>query len=98
MAKFTIEGTKRPEGVKPNALRREDKVPATIYGHNGTESVQIVLDKKALAFLVRDAVVRKSAVEVNVPELKLSVTAVMQEIQKHPWKDYLYHVSFFAKK
>jgi large subunit ribosomal protein L25 len=98
MAKFTIEGTKRPEGSKPNALRRDKKIPATIYGHNGTESVQILVDEKAAIFLDRDAIERKSLVEVNVPELKLNVTAVMQEIQRHPWKGYMYHISFFAKK
>jgi large subunit ribosomal protein L25 len=98
MAKFTIEGAKRPDGSKPNALRRDKKIPATIYGHNGTESVQIVLDEKAMTFLDRDAVERKSLVNVTVPDLKLDVTAVIQEVQRHPWKGYMYHVSFFAQK
>ncbi|MFM2431765.1 MAG: hypothetical protein RLZZ511_2978 [Cyanobacteriota bacterium] len=94
---FSIEGTKRPEGSKPNALRRDGKLPATIYGHNGAESVQFLIDAKAAGFLVRDAVARKTPVEVSVPDLKIKATAVMQEVQKHPWKESLYHISFFTK-
>jgi large subunit ribosomal protein L25 len=95
---FSIECAKRPEGSKPNALRRDGKIPATIYGHNGTESVQVVVDAKAAGFLVRDAIERKSKIELSVPELKWTTGAVMQEVQKHPWKEHLYHISFKAAK
>ncbi len=98
MAKFSIECAKRPEGSKPKALRREGKLPATIYGHNGTESIQLVLDSKAAGFLVRDAIERKSQIEVSIPELKMTANAVLQEVHKHPWKGSLYHISFFAPK
>jgi large subunit ribosomal protein L25 len=95
---FSIECTKRPEGSKPNALRRDGKIPATIYGHDGANSVQVLVDAKAAMFLVRDATERKSQIEVNVPDLKLKTGAVLQEVQKHPWKGYLYHISFLAAK
>jgi large subunit ribosomal protein L25 len=97
-SKFSIECAKRPEGSKPNALRRDGRIPATIYGHNGAESVQVTVDAKAAMFLVRDAVERKSAIDVSVPDLKMNATAVLQEVQKHPWKGHLYHISFFAQK
>jgi ribosomal protein L25 (general stress protein Ctc) len=32
-----------------------------------------------------------------VPDLKIAVSAVLQEVQRHPWKGDLYHISFFAK-
>ncbi|MBE9032101.1 50S ribosomal protein L25 [filamentous cyanobacterium LEGE 11480] len=98
MAKFSIEAAKRPEGSKPNALRREGKMPATVYGHNGTESLQIVIDAKQAGFLVRDAVERKSQIDLSIPDLKMNTTAVLQEVQKHPWKPSIYHISFMAAK
>jgi large subunit ribosomal protein L25 len=98
MAKFSIECAKRPEGSKPNALRRDGKIPATIYGHNGAESVQVVVDAKAAMFLVRDALPRQSQIDLSVPEMKWTTGAVLQEVQKHPWKDNLYHLSFKAAK
>lgn len=96
--KFSIECAKRPEGSKPNALRREGKLPATIYGHNGAESVQVVVDAKAAGFLVRDAVERESKIEVSVPDMNWTTSAVLQEVQKHPWRESLYSISFFATK
>ncbi len=96
--KFSIECAKRPEGSKPNALRREGKLPATIYGHNGTESVQVVVDAKAAGFLVRDAIERKSEIEVSVPDMNWTTSAVLQEVQKHPWRESLYSISFLAAK
>lgn len=95
---FTIDCQKRPEGSKPNALRRAGKIPATLYGHNGTESVQLVVDAKTAQFLVRDAAVNKSIVEVNIPELSWNGKTVIREVQAHPWKGNLYHLSFFAQK
>ena len=97
MAKFSIEATKRPEGSKPNALRRANLIPATMYGHNGTESVQLTVDAKTIELLIRDAG-RGGMVELNVPELNYTTGARIQEVQSHPWKGYLYHVSFKANK
>lgn len=94
---FSIEAQKRPEGSKPNALRRGGKIPATLYGHSGAESIHLVVDGKAAEFLVRDAAANKSIVELNIPELSWNGKTVMREIQKHPWKGSLYHISFFAQ-
>lgn len=95
---LSIECQKRPEGSKPNALRREGKIPATLYGHNGAESIQLVVDAKQAGFLVRDAVEGKTAIDVSIPDLSWNGKAVLQEVQSHPWRNYLYHLSFFAQK
>ena len=95
---FSIEAQKRPEGSKPNALRRDGKTPATLYGHNGTESIQLVLDAKLAGFLVRDAAVNKSKIDVTIPELSWNGQVVMREVQKHPWKGFVYHIAFFQQK
>jgi large subunit ribosomal protein L25 len=94
---FSIEAAKRPEGSKANALRRSGRIPATMYGHNGAESVHITVDAKAAEFLIRDAG-RGATVELKVPEMTYSTAAKIQEVQVHPWKGHMYHISFFAAK
>lgn len=95
--KFSIEASKRPEGSKPNALRRGGQIPATVYGHNGTESVQLVVNQKEAEFLVRDAG-KGATVELKVPDMNWTTGAKIQEVQAHPWKGSLYHISFFSAK
>ena len=95
--KYSIEASKRPEGSKPKALRRENRIPATVYGHNGTESLQLTVDQKTAELLIRDAG-RGGMVNLNVPDLNMTTGARIQEVQVHPWKGYIYHLSFFAAK
>jgi large subunit ribosomal protein L25 len=92
---FTVECKKRPEGSKPNALRREGLLPAVLYGHNVAESIALTVEVKAVETLLRKSP-RKSPIEVNVPELSWKGKAMIQEVQKHPWKESMYHISFFA--
>ncbi|MCU0567354.1 MAG: 50S ribosomal protein L25 [Oculatellaceae cyanobacterium Prado106] len=92
---FTVECQKRPADSKPNALRREGLLPAVIYGHNVPESVALVVDAKTTETLLRKAP-RNAPIQVNIPELSWSGKAMIQEVQKHPWKGSIYHVSFFA--
>ncbi|WP_448514305.1 50S ribosomal protein L25 [Parathermosynechococcus lividus] len=94
---LAIECSLRPEDSKPNALRRSGKTPAVLYGHNGSESVSLVVDTRAAEFLVRDARVQKTAIALSVPDLQWQGTVVLQEVQAHPARDTLYHLSFFAK-
>lgn len=93
---ITIEGKKRPEGSKPNALRRSGLIPANLYGHNGAESVSLTLDAKSVERLLKQARANKTAIELNVPEINWRGATVIREIQKHPAKGTLYHLSFFA--
>ena len=94
---FTIEGKTRPEGSKPKALRRSGQLPAVLYGHNGIESVSLVVDYKEAETLLRKANSKKPVVELSVPDV-WSGKAVIQEIQAHPWRNDLYHLSFFVVK
>jgi large subunit ribosomal protein L25 len=93
---FTVECQKRAENSKPNALRRGGLIPAVLYGHSGTESISLTLNAKAAEFLVRDVVVGRSEIEVNIPELSWTGKAHLQEVQAHPAKGHIYHLSFFA--
>jgi large subunit ribosomal protein L25 len=94
---FSIEATKRPDGSKANALRRSGRIPATVYGHDGAKSVHLTVDAKAAEFLIRDAG-RGATVELKVPEMSYTTGAKIQEVQVHPWKGHMYHISFFAAK
>ncbi len=86
----------RPEGSKPRALRREGFIPTALYGHKGAESMALVAKAKDVEMLLKDASVNNTLVEVNVPDLSWKGRALIREVQKHPWRPDIYHVSFFA--
>jgi large subunit ribosomal protein L25 len=92
----TIECQKRPEGSKPNALRRSGLIPAVLYGHNGTESVSLTLDAKDATTMLKQATINNTLVQVNIPDLPWKGKALLREVQTHPWKPLLYHISFFS--
>lgn len=93
---ITLESQKRPEGSKPNALRRAGLIPANLYGHKGGESVSLVVNAKAVERLLKQAAVNQTKIELNIPELDWSGTTVLREVQTHPAKGFVYHLSFFA--
>ncbi len=86
----------RPEGSKPKALRREGLIPAALYGHNGAESMSLVAKAKDVEMLLKDASVNNTLVEVNVPEASWKGRALIREVQTHPWRPDIYHLSLFA--
>ena len=51
---LTVECKSRPDGSKPKALRREGLVPAVLYGHDGTNSLELVVDEKSVQQLLKD--------------------------------------------
>lgn len=93
---LSIECSKRDAGTNPRALRREGRLPAVLYGHNGTESVSLTVNQREAEKLVRSASVKKTPITVNVPDMSWQGKAVLQEVQTHPWKGTLYHLSFFS--
>ncbi|EAW38210.1 MULTISPECIES: 50S ribosomal protein L25 [Lyngbya] len=95
---LTIECQKRAEGTKPKALRREGLIPAVLYGHQGTESIELTLDQKKAIQLMQTATVNKTVIELSIPHLSWNGKTVLHEVQAHPWKPLPYHFSFFAVK
>lgn len=91
-----VESQKRPEGSKPNALRRSGLIPANLYGHKGAESISLVVEAKTVERLLKQAAVNQTEIELNIPELEWSGTTVLREVQSHPAKGFIYHISFFA--
>lgn len=91
-----IECQARPEGVNPRALRRQGLLPVSVYGHKGALSDAWVVDYKAALELLRQVKPNDTVVEVSTPAW--SGKAVIREIQSHPWKRNLFHLSFFHVK
>ena len=95
---LSIECQQRPEKVNPRALRRQGLIPTTVYGHNGTESISLVVNHKEALTLLRKTTINETPVAVKIPHLSWEGEAVIREVQAHPWRRSLYHLAFFASK
>jgi len=93
---LTLDCQKRPAGSKPNALRRSGRIPAVLYGHQGADSVELTIDAKTVENLLKKASVNNTIIELNVTDLPWNGVTLLREVQKHPWKGYPYHLSFFS--
>lgn len=93
---LTVEGQKRLEGTKPKALRREGRIPANVYGHKGKESISLTVDAKTVERLLKKASVNNTIVDLNVTDIPWRGKTLLREVQTHPAKGFIYHVSFFA--
>lgn len=93
---LSIQCSKRDNAVNPRALRREGLLPAVLYGHNGTESVSLTVNGREAERLVRSASINNTLIDVNVPDMPWRGKALLREVQTHPWKSQLYHISFFS--
>lgn len=95
---LSIECSQRAPKAKPNALRRAGLMPAVLYGHEGTESISLTIDQKDAEALLRRASVNNTLINVNIPDVSWKGKALLREVQTHPWKNLVYHLSFFAVK
>ncbi|NEP78285.1 MAG: 50S ribosomal protein L25/general stress protein Ctc [Okeania sp. SIO3C4] len=92
----TVECQKRPEGSKTKALRREGLIPAVLYGHQGTESVSLTLDVKKAQQLLKDTSINNTIIDLKVPDISWSGKTILREVQSHPYKPLILHLSFFS--
>ncbi len=90
-----INATTRPP-ANNRALRRGGQIPATVYGHKGAESISITLDAKEATTLLRQATINNTMIEVNVTDGDFKGKTLLREVQNHPYKNAIYHLSFFA--
>jgi large subunit ribosomal protein L25 len=93
---LTIECKTRTADQKPKALRRQGLMPAVLYGHNGADSVALTLDAHEAQLLVGRASENNTLITVKVPDMPWSGKALLREVQAHPWKKAVYHLSFFS--
>jgi len=93
---LTVECQKRPEGSKPNALRRGGMIPANLYGHKGAEAISVVVDAKTAELMLKKASVNNTIIDLNISDLPWRGKTLVREVQSHPCKGNIYHISFFA--
>lgn len=93
---ITVECQSRPEGSKPRALRREGLIPAALYGHDGANSVSLTIPAQEAQMLLRKAAINNTLIDLKVPDISWSGKALIREVQAHPWKRTLNHLSFFT--
>ena len=93
---LTIECQKRPEKTNPNTLRRNGLIPAVLYGHNGAESISLTMKAKSAETLLKKASINSTIIDLNIPELSWSGKTLLREVQSHPAKGFIYHLSFFS--
>lgn len=94
---LTLDCNKRADTDKVRALRREGVTPAVLYGHDGTNSVSLKANTREVEALLRKAKGQKVEMNLNVADMPWNGTVVLQEVQKHPWKGDIYHLSFLAQ-
>lgn len=94
---LTLDCNKRADGDKPGALRRDGVTPAVLYGHDGTNSVALKANTREVEALLRKAKGQKVELNLNVADIPWNGKVVLQEVQNHPWKNAVYHVSFWAQ-
>ncbi|BAP17812.1 50S ribosomal protein L25 [cyanobacterium endosymbiont of Epithemia turgida] len=92
---LSIECQKRPEGSKPNALRRKGLIPGSLYGHDGANSMSLVVNAKEAVNLLKKVSINETIIEVQIPDLSWKGKALIREVQAHPWKRTVLHLSFF---
>ncbi|MDJ0567793.1 MAG: 50S ribosomal protein L25/general stress protein Ctc [Pleurocapsa sp. MO_192.B19] len=93
---ITVECKSRPEGSKPRALRREGLIPAALYGHDGANSVSLTIPAKEAQILLRQAAINNTLIDLKIPDISWQGKALIREVQAHPWKRTLNHLSFFT--
>lgn len=93
---LTIECHKRKAGSKPNALRREGIIPAALYGHQGAESVSLTITAKTAERMLKAASINNTLITLQIPDISWDGKALLREVQTHPSRGFLQHVSFFA--
>lgn len=86
----------RPANINPRALRREGWTPATIYGHKGNGSDAVMIDAPQLKHLLAHALVNNTLIATTVEGGDFQGNTIIKEIQRHPYKQEIFHISFFA--
>ncbi|MEM6255690.1 MAG: 50S ribosomal protein L25 [Cyanobacteria bacterium P01_D01_bin.156] len=94
---LTLDCSKRIDTDKPRALRREGVTPAVLYGHDGTNSIALKANTREVEALLRQAKGQKVELTLNVEDMPWNGKVVLQEVQNHPWKSMIYHISFLAQ-
>jgi large subunit ribosomal protein L25 len=67
-----------------------------LYGHKGTEAISLVMNAKTAETMLKKASVNNTIIDLNVTDIPWRGKTLVREVQSHPYKGNLYHISFFA--
>lgn len=81
------------------AVRREDKIPAIIYGYGIKENIDLQVDSKSLANIFNEAG-HTSLISLAVKADKEAKphTVLIREVQIHPVRSTILHVDFYQPR
>lgn len=93
MRQFQLNVSSRDQkGTRASGrLRRSGSVPAIVYGRH-SEPRCLSIDEKLLKNLMRQ--VGSSVALVELQEEQQKCLAILQKVERHPFKDHLMHVDF----
>ncbi len=96
MADFKLTAFPRNEFGKgaSRRLRRDDKIPAVVYGH-GTDPVHVSLPGKETFLLLRQSNVLLS---ITIEGEKKAITTLPRQIQRDPITGFLEHIDLLIVK
>jgi len=86
----------RPQDSKPKVLRRQGYIPAVLYGHQGSQSLSLMAKAKDVEKLLKEASINNTLVNVTISDQSWNGKALIREVQTHPWRPDIYHISLFA--
>lgn len=74
-------------------MRNDGKIPAIFYGH-GIDPIALAVDAQTFGTVIRGEAGTNVILQLNIEGSKKGQTAIVKEIQKHPVKDYFFHIDF----
>lgn len=98
MTDFSLMAEARDvHGRRPSRrLRREDRVPAVIYG-GGEAAQSISLSQREISRLIQDQSVFSHVITLNITD-RASQQVIIRDLQMHPYKALVQHVDFQRAK
>ena len=96
MPTVLIANTGRPTGsAASRRLRREDRIPAVVYGH-GMTPLSVSVDRRELRVAVSGAAGTNTVLDLTVdgPYGTTEYTAIIKELQRHPDRRTVTHIDF----
>lgn len=82
-------------GKQVKALRRQGKVPATVYGP-GREPMNVELDARELARMIPYIAGEAQLISLRMGGNGQTIPVLAREVQRHPIRGDILHVDFYA--
>lgn len=93
---LTVDCKTRASEEKANTLRHQGWIPAVLYGHQGAESLDLAVDAKTVETLLKKASLNNTVIQLNISGSSWKGKTLLREVQSHPSRGIVYHLSFFA--